>query len=345
MNIRLVRCAQRARFVVRPMCVAACMASLPGAWALPQDASPTFGSTQVLQTTPGQMLIQQGSDRAGLNWQSFSIGAGERVRVVQPGSTSVLFNRVIGQDPSLILGQLQANGRVFLSNARGIVFGAGSQVDAAGLVATTLDLADAAAQAGRYELTRGVTQPGLLVMDGTVNAPGGTVALVAPTLSVGGVINAGRVGLAAATDVLVDVEGDGLIFFNARNDGLDDPAVAAGQRECRRRQRRAARGGARQLCRHRAQPRWRGACAQHRPARRADRDRWRQRRHHPRERARWTPPARRLASAAATSSCSGTGCCWRLRRWWMRPAAPVAAACAWVATSRAGTPNSTTPTW
>ncbi len=190
----------------------------PAAQALPQGAQVVQGQVAV---KPG--LIQQGSDKAIVNWQSFSIAAGETLRVQQPGVNSVLLNRVIGGDPSLILGQLQANGRVFLVNPRGIVFGRGSQVDVGGLVASTLNLSDTDFLAGSYRFSAG-GEAGALRADGRISAAGGTVALIAPQLDVGGSIEARRVGLAAASTVQVDVEGDGLVLFNLRND--DDRDVA-----------------------------------------------------------------------------------------------------------------------
>jgi len=126
---------------------------------------------------------------------------------------SVLVNRVTGGDPSTILGTLRADGRVYLVNPRGIIFGAGSQIDVGGLVATTLELSDAALKANRFDLTsRNGTPPGSIVAAGAIRAPGGTVVLAAPTVSLTGSIDAARVGLAAASAVTVDVDGDGLIL-------------------------------------------------------------------------------------------------------------------------------------
>ncbi|MGQ3095306.1 MAG: two-partner secretion domain-containing protein, partial [Roseateles sp.] len=186
----------------------------PAAHAAPQGAQVVQGQVAI---NPG--LIQQASDKAIVNWQSFSIAAGETLRVQQPGVNSVLLNRVVGGDPSLILGQLRANGRVFLVNPRGIVFGRGSQVNVGGLVASTLDLSDTNLLAGDYRFSAGA-QAGTLQADGSITAPGGTVALLAPQLDVGGSIQARRVGLAAASTVQVDVEGDGLVLFNLRNDDV-----------------------------------------------------------------------------------------------------------------------------
>ncbi|HEY8879786.1 MAG TPA: autotransporter-associated beta strand repeat-containing protein [Roseateles sp.] len=227
---------------LRPLGLALSLAlAYPVAQGLPQGAQVVNGQVTI---NPG--LIQQGSDKAIVNWQSFSIAAGETLRVQQPGINSVLLNRVVGGDPSLILGQLQANGRVFLVNPRGIVFGRGSQVDAGSLVASTLDLSDTAFLAGNYRFSAGAGAGGLQA-DGSISAPGGTVALLAPQLSVGGSIAARRVGLGAASTVQVDVEGDGLVLFNLRTDDDRDIALKFNgrvQAEASAEVRAQARGGA-----------------------------------------------------------------------------------------------------
>ncbi len=210
----------RRRFALRPISVAACLlGGAQAAFALPQGAVPTFGQTTVNQTAPGQLNIQQGTQRAGIDWTSFSIGAGERVVVQQPNSSSVLLNRVLGSDPSQIYGSLQSNGSVWLINPRGIVFGAGSRVDVGGLVASTLSITSQDVASGRLVLGRGAAGAGDITSAGSISAPGGTVVLAAPQLTQSGSIDARRVGLVAATDVKVNVEGDGLIFFDVRNDG------------------------------------------------------------------------------------------------------------------------------
>ncbi|KQV59243.1 hypothetical protein ASC95_28450 [Pelomonas sp. Root1217] len=227
---------------LQPLALALCLAAAyPAAHALPQGAQVVQGQVAI-----SSGLIQQGSDKAIVNWQSFSIAAGEGLRIQQPSVNSVLLNRVVGGDPSLILGQMQANGRVFLINPRGIVFGRGSQVDVGGLVASTLDLSDTAFLAGNYRFSAG-TGAGGLQADGSISAPGGTVALVAPQLSVGGSIAARRVGLGAASTVQVDVEGDGLVLFNLRNDDNRDVALKLSgrvQAESSAEVRAQARGGA-----------------------------------------------------------------------------------------------------
>src|SRR3546814_1161133 len=78
------------------------------------------------------MTITQASDRAIVNWQSFSIGDGNRVDIRQPDARSVLLNRVTGETTSTIAGSLNANGQVFLINPNGIQITSTGTVRAAG---------------------------------------------------------------------------------------------------------------------------------------------------------------------------------------------------------------------
>jgi len=96
-------------------------------------------SSQVLGTT---LRIDQHTDKAILNWQSFNVGKENTVQFVQPGSSSVALNRINQQDPSRILGQIKANGQVYLYNKNGFVFGKDSVVNTNSLLASTLNITD-----------------------------------------------------------------------------------------------------------------------------------------------------------------------------------------------------------
>ena len=101
--------------------------SVAVAWALPEGGVVASGSATIGQPTPSSMVVQQGSPQLILNWQGFSIGQGQVVRFDQPSSSAVALNRVVGQDPSQILGSLLANGRIFLTNPNGVLFGPSAQ--------------------------------------------------------------------------------------------------------------------------------------------------------------------------------------------------------------------------
>ena len=157
--------------------------------------------------TQGNTLTITNSPNSIINWQGFSIGINELTRFIQQSGNSAILNRVIGQDPSAILGALQSNGRVFLINPNGILFGAGARIDVNGLIASTLNLSNQDFLAGRYNFTAGLTA-GSIENQGTITTPtGGRVYLIAPDIKNTGIINSpkGEVILAAGRSVqLVD---------------------------------------------------------------------------------------------------------------------------------------------
>src|SRR6185295_16935733 len=99
------------------------------------------GSAQINNQGTANVTVNQFSSKAIINWNLFNIGVGERTTFVQPDSNSVALNRVTGgHGPSEILGSLDANGKVFLVNRDGFIFGAGAVVTTAGFLATTSDI-------------------------------------------------------------------------------------------------------------------------------------------------------------------------------------------------------------
>ena len=94
------------------------------AQTLPKGGQVVAGSAAIAQPTANQMVITQSTQRVAINWQTFNIGAGYGVQFVQPSSSAIAVNRVIGiNGPSQILGTLTANGQVYIVNPSGVVFG------------------------------------------------------------------------------------------------------------------------------------------------------------------------------------------------------------------------------
>lgn len=204
-------------------------------------AAPFVSSGQIAGGTPvtvgNTMTIQQVSDRAILNWQSFDVGANHSVVFQQPSATAAVLNRVHGLDPSVITGALRANGQVYLINQNGIVFDQGAQVSVGALLASTLNLRDDTFLNGILSANAGYVGTGLPpVLQGGAAAgnvsvrpgavlttpSGGRVMLFAPRVENGGrietpdgqtIVGGGRtVYLAASTDpamrgLLIQVDG------------------------------------------------------------------------------------------------------------------------------------------
>ena len=142
------------------------------AQSLPGGGSIASGSGQIGAPGGNQLIINQASDKLAINWQSFNIGAGQKVTFNQPGANSIALNRVLGVDGSVIMGQLDANGRVFLVNPNGILFGASAQVNVGGLVASTLGISDADFIAGNYRF-KGNGSNAAVINHGTLSTSAG----------------------------------------------------------------------------------------------------------------------------------------------------------------------------
>nr|WP_279308114.1 MBG domain-containing protein [Niveispirillum sp. BGYR6] len=181
----------------------------------PTGASVVSGRVGI-ETNGAQTIINQSSDRALVNWSRFDTAAGQHVQVNQPGSTSLLVNRVTGGAATRFDGTLSANGQVFLLNEAGIFFGSTAQINAAGFLASTGRLDEQSFLAGgtvRIELADSLSR---IVNQGVIRvAEGGYAALAAGIVQNKGVVEArlGHVVLSGAESFTLDLAGDGLLSF------------------------------------------------------------------------------------------------------------------------------------
>ncbi|MCB1077304.1 MAG: filamentous hemagglutinin N-terminal domain-containing protein, partial [Verrucomicrobiae bacterium] len=91
--------------------------------------------------------IKQTQQTALLSWQTFNVGRQTTLKFDQRAGGAntnkwIAYNKVNDPSgaPSQILGSIQAPGQVYVINRNGIIFGAGSQVNAATLVASALPI-------------------------------------------------------------------------------------------------------------------------------------------------------------------------------------------------------------
>lgn len=100
------------------------------------------GAQSPVVTNGTDMVINQTADRATLHWNEFNVDAGNSVTFNQPSSSSVALNRIFDANPSTINGALSANGRIYLINTNGMLFGPNAVVNTNSLIASTLDVDD-----------------------------------------------------------------------------------------------------------------------------------------------------------------------------------------------------------
>jgi filamentous hemagglutinin family protein len=196
------------------LCAPASLLAQIASTTLPTGGSVASGTATITAST-NTTNINQSSNSAVINWQSFSIGSSATVNFYQPGTTSVTLNRVTGNAGSVIDGVLSANGNVFLINPSGILVDKTASISTGGFVGSTLDISDSDFQAGNYTFTSSGSKAGSVINLGTIstNQNGGYVALMGNSVSNQGVITAtkGTVALAAGDQITLNFNGNSLV--------------------------------------------------------------------------------------------------------------------------------------
>ncbi|MFG8564125.1 GLUG motif-containing protein [Pseudomonas paraeruginosa] len=185
---------------------------LAPAYALPTDPKVVAGSGDIQLVGAKNMSINQHTEKLITNWDSFSVGAGERVTFNQPTSTSIALNRVLGTRGSDIQGNIDANGKVFLVNPNGVLFGRNAQVNVGGLVVSTQNIKDADFLASKFQFSGSSTSE-VLNMGRLSAAEGGSIALLGARVDNQGTILAqmGTAALGAGGDFTLNFDGNRLL--------------------------------------------------------------------------------------------------------------------------------------
>ena len=212
--------SRRVNFAFTALC---CLSISSTPQAAPQGGQVSAGSGSI-QASGNITQINQNSQQLVIDWDSFNVGLNESVNFLQPNSSAAVLNRIYDQNPSQIFGNINANGRVFLSNPNGMIFGANSQVNVGSLFATTLGINNDVFMNGRYNFSA-VSDGGAIVNHGLLNAAtGGSISLVADAVDNQGEIIAhyGYINLASGRTAAIDFDGDGFIHFEIDGEVLDN---------------------------------------------------------------------------------------------------------------------------
>lgn len=170
-----------------------------------------------IRQTATRTTIDQGTQRAAIDWRSFDVGRQQTVQFHQPDASSVTLNRVTNGVASQIAGHILANGQVVLVNGSGVVFTKDAVVDAQSLVVSSAGIANMAFMAGHMAFDQPGSSDARIVNAGSITVKqAGLAALVAPVVVNAGVIAAklGHVVLAGAATHTIDLYGDGLLSID-----------------------------------------------------------------------------------------------------------------------------------
>lgn len=163
-----------------------------------------------------KLVVHQNQEKALIDWETFDIGASAWVHFDQRKNTDwTALNRIYDHNPSQIFGRLTGDGRVYLVNQNGILFGPGSRVNVHSLVGSALNLSDENFAAGNLEFQNlaNLSSPGEPVPEdacvsnhGFIETDeGGWVFLLGPQVENNGTITTpyGQVGLVAGKHVKI----------------------------------------------------------------------------------------------------------------------------------------------
>ncbi|MFL0809073.1 MAG: filamentous hemagglutinin N-terminal domain-containing protein [Agarilytica sp.] len=169
--------------------------------------------------------INQATDRMAIDWQSYNVNANERVHYIQPDSSSISLNRILGNSASHIHGRIDANGQVFLVNPNGVFFGKDSVINAGGILASGLSIDPGDFMNGDLVFSALEGTDGLVINGGLLNAAtGGYVNLLGQQIQNDGVISAqlGSVNLAAGREAILTFDDGGLLGVQITESILQD---------------------------------------------------------------------------------------------------------------------------
>nr|WP_321460173.1 GLUG motif-containing protein [uncultured Cohaesibacter sp.] len=180
---------------------------------LPSGGNVAAGAAAI-RSDGSAMTITQASQQAIVNWNSFSIGAGNSVTFVQPDRSSAILNRVTGSTGTSIAGSLSANGQVYLVNPNGIaITSSGTVKVGGGFVASTLGITDEDFLDGSLTFngdgaSASVSNEGVITV-----GRGGYAALMGGSVSNDGLVSVplGKIGLGSGEQITLDLSGDGFM--------------------------------------------------------------------------------------------------------------------------------------
>ena len=176
---------------------------------LPMGGTIATGSASI-NVSGNTATITQSSERAVINWDSFSVANGNSAVFLQPNANSATLNRVTGSATSSIAGSIVANGTVYLVNPNGIAITSTGSVQTGGsFVASTLDITDADFMAGNARFagsgaSRAVQNAGKIVA-----GQGAYVALLGGAVGNSGSITVplGTLAMGSGEQIALDLNG------------------------------------------------------------------------------------------------------------------------------------------
>lgn len=176
-------------------------------YAVPQGLEVVHGTSSSLVPIGGDRYSIECSDKTILHWRDFSILSQEEVVFHLPSAKSAVLNRVIGNEPTELLGQLLSNGRLFVVNPHGVLIGPNARIEAASFIASTLDVLNESFLNGDTMKFFGESKEAVINL-GKVSCPFGSIALIGRAVRNEGTLSApdGKVGIGVGSEILLQMD-------------------------------------------------------------------------------------------------------------------------------------------
>lgn len=179
-------------------------------YASPVNGQVVSGNANITQNS-NTTIINQSSDKAIINWDSFNVGHNETVKFNQLNSNSIVLNRVTNGLPTSIYGNILANGNVFLLNSAGILIGKGAVVNTGSFLATTGSITNENFLKGNYVFNNATNS---VINNGTIKVKdSGYAVLLGKQVENNGYIHSrlGKIVLSSGESFRLDMSGNNLI--------------------------------------------------------------------------------------------------------------------------------------
>lgn len=179
-------------------------AELPTGEKIDDPASASFD-----RSIPNILTVNSNVGNLNINWDSFSIGAGETVNFysnLQNVNPSFM-NYVVGSSASRIDGVINSPGQVGLVNPNGVFIGSTAQINVGSLLVSTLDISSV--EGRNYVFFKQSGKNSFIINEGYISAmPGGYVVLLSQAIENRGTILAplGTIALAVGEKITVGLD-------------------------------------------------------------------------------------------------------------------------------------------
>ena len=193
-------------------------------YAAPNGANVVHGNVNITQSG-SSTVINQNTDKAIINWNSFDINKGESVLFNQNSSSSIVLNRVTNGLPTNIFGSISANGNVFILNQAGVLVGNGASINTNSFLAGAANINDNDFIAGKYNFYGAL---GNVINNGSIKVhDGGYAVLMGKNVANNGLISAklGKIYLSSGESFRMDMSGNDLIGV-AVEKGITDAYIS-----------------------------------------------------------------------------------------------------------------------